>query len=215
MAHLVQAGAHHLRLAAQAVRVLNFVAIKVRLAHRAACEPRAVGGRHIALAALTACGVDAVIKRRVCALGGIDRHRTNCNSGIEHTLQALQGVKGERRRTLRSVEQRQALFRAEHEWREARVRKRLRSRHARAVDEGLAHPDQHTRHVGERRQIARGADRAFLGDHRQHIGIEQREQRIDHFTAHRRDAVRQARGLQQQHQPNHRGSKWLADAGAV
>ncbi len=54
MPHLVDARAHHLRLAAQAVRVLHAVAVDVRRADVALREQVAVERRGVALAAMTA-----------------------------------------------------------------------------------------------------------------------------------------------------------------
>ena len=58
MAHLVERGAHHLRLAAQAVRVLHAViAFLVRRADGTAFQQRAVAVRHVDLPRLAAQGI--------------------------------------------------------------------------------------------------------------------------------------------------------------
>ena len=215
MVDLVEAGAHHLRLAAQAIRVLHAVARQVRGAQRAAGEPRAVAGGHRALAALAAHRVDAVVERRVAALGRVDRHRADRHRHVEHAAHALHGVDRQCGRRLRAVQQREAFFRAELQRLQPGGCERLRGGQALAVDDRFADADQHAREVCERRQVTRGPDRAFLGDHRQHVGVEQPEQQVDDFHAHAREAVREARRLQQQHQPHDGCRERLSDPGAV
>ena len=69
LAQQVEAGAHHLRLAAQAIGVLDaLVAEPVRFADGAAGEQRAQRGGDLALAAVAAQRVDARVERRVGAL---------------------------------------------------------------------------------------------------------------------------------------------------
>ena len=64
MAHLVEAGAHHLRLAAQAVRVLHaVVALEVRARGSRCRRAGAVDGGDVDLARLAAHGVDARVER--------------------------------------------------------------------------------------------------------------------------------------------------------
>ena len=98
------------------------------------------------------------------------------SAGGEHVLGAEQAGQRQRGRHLRAVEQRQAFLRAEHEGREADARASLRRRRSRVAvgRRGLAFADQHAGQVRQRRQVARGADRALARNARQHAGIEQR-----------------------------------------
>ena len=74
LAQQVEHGAHHLRLAAQAVRVLHaLVADQMRRADRAAGHQRAQRGGRLDLAAMAAQRVDARIERRVGAVRRIGR----------------------------------------------------------------------------------------------------------------------------------------------
>ena len=99
MAHQVEAGAHHLRLAAQAVRVLHaLVADEMRGADRAAGEQRAERRGDVDLARLAAHRVDARIERRVAALGGVDDQRAGDQRRLEHAL----GLEQRRRAPARS-----------------------------------------------------------------------------------------------------------------
>ncbi len=62
------------------------------------------------LAFVAAGCVNARIERRIRALHRIGRHRARHQRGVEHILGLEQCVERERRRNLRAVEQRQALF---------------------------------------------------------------------------------------------------------
>ena len=61
-------------------------------------------------AASLAHGVDAVVERRVRALGGVDRHRAHRQRRVEHPLQAQRGMDRQRGRCLRAVEQRETFL---------------------------------------------------------------------------------------------------------
>ena len=75
VANLVETRTHHLRLAAQAVRILHLVAINMGDVDFGIRQQRAIRHCHILLAAVAAQLVDARIKRRHRAGGGIHRHR--------------------------------------------------------------------------------------------------------------------------------------------
>jgi len=124
-------------------------------------------------------------------------------------------VQRERGRDLRAVDQRQAFLGRQRERREADRAQRRVGRHALAVLPELALADQRQRQVGERRQVARGADRALRGDPRHQARVQHRQQRVDHLLAHARRAARQAAGLEGQRQPHHRRGKRRPDAHAV
>ena len=88
MAQLVEAGADDLRLAAQAVRVLDaVVALQVRAADLAAGEQRAVVARDVDLPGLAAQRVDARIERAVAAARRVDRERADDERRLEHRLE--------------------------------------------------------------------------------------------------------------------------------
>ena len=90
----VEHGAHHLRLAAQAVGVLHAVVVdEVRGADRAARHQRAQGGRDLDLAAMAAQRVDAGIERRVGAFRRIGRERAGDQRRVEHPFEVEQAAK--------------------------------------------------------------------------------------------------------------------------
>ena len=142
MTHLVETGAHDLRLAAQAVRVLDPRAIAMRVADRAAGEQLAKDARNIGLAAMSAQRLNARIEGRVAAETGVDRERAGDERGGESALAGEQAGECERRRDLRPVDQREPFLRPQLERRDACMRQRLRGRHRLAVDACLALADQ-------------------------------------------------------------------------
>ncbi len=71
----VERGAHHLRLATEAVGILDAVAIVVAGVDVAAVEQAAEPGGDRDLPGLAAKRVEALVERRDAALQGIDRHR--------------------------------------------------------------------------------------------------------------------------------------------
>ncbi len=119
--HLVEARAHHLRLAAQAVRILHARAVLVRRADRAAGEQRAVDRGRVRLTAMAAHRVDARVERRVAAEARVDRQRARDERGGQRALGGEQSGERERRRHLRAVEEREALLRTERDRLQARL----------------------------------------------------------------------------------------------
>ena len=101
--------------------------------------------------------------------------------------------KRERGRDLRAVDQRQAFLGRELQRRDAGVAQALRAAGLRAPStRNLALADQRQRHVRQRREVARRADRALARHERQQAGVVHREQRVDHRFAHARAAAREA-----------------------
>ena len=86
MAQVVEAGPHHLRLAADRVGVLHPVAVEVRGADLAAAHqvPEHAGDRDLALVAADL--VDAWIERDIAALDGVGGHRAGHEGGRQHVL---------------------------------------------------------------------------------------------------------------------------------
>ena len=71
-----------------------------------------------------------------------------------------------------------------------------------AANERLADAEQRRGEVRERGEVARGADRALLRDHRQDVGVEERKQRLDHREANARVAAPEAGDLGREHEAN-------------
>ena len=164
LAQQVERRAHHLRLAAQAIGVLHaLVADEVRGADRR-CRPSAPR---------SAAAVSIWPRwRRSAWMRGSNGASEPCAASVDSApvtsaeLEQRLGLEqaGERvgGRELRAVEQRQAFLGAER--RAARGRRAPAPRRracARRRRNDLADADHRRRHVGERREIARGADRAL------------------------------------------------------
>ncbi len=89
---------------------------------------------------------------------------------------------------------------------------RLGRRHDPIVEHGLADADHRGGHVGERREVARGADRALRRNDRRHAAIEHRRDAVDRLRPHAGGALGEAAELQRHHQPRDGDGRRLAHA---
>ncbi len=216
LAHHVQRRAHHLRLAAQAVRILHaHIVVAVRIADRRAVHQFAQRSGGGDLPVLAAQGVDARIERGVRALGRFGGQRAGDQRGMEHALDLEQPGQRVGGGKLGAVEQRQAFLGAQRQRLQAGLRQRLRGRQALAADEGFADADHHRGQMRQRRQIAGRADRALARHHRHHVVLQQRFQQRERSRTHAGGPLCQAGQLQRQHQPHHRHRHRLADPGRM
>jgi hypothetical protein len=137
----VERRAHHLRLAAEAVGVLDAPAAGVAGDDLASVEQLAKRGGDANLSRLSAKLGDAGVERLDAALQRIDRQSPGGNRGAEHPLAREQRIERDGRRRLRAVDQSQPFLGAElqrlhPELRSAAGRQRL------AGDVDLAMPHQ-------------------------------------------------------------------------
>ncbi len=200
----VQAGAHDLGLAAETVGVLDARAVgQVRSADRAAGEQpgQPLGDPDLTL--LTAHPVEPGIERHVAAEGGIDAHGARDQGRLEDRLRPEPADQGERGRDLGAVEQRQALLGLKLERRRPDRSQNLGGRSHDPGKANLALAEQAAGEMGERRQVAGGADRALGRDHRQGVMVEELQQQLDGPPLHPGMAEREARGLERQDQADH------------
>ena len=124
----IEAGAHHLRLAAEGIGILHAViAGQMRGADLAAGEQAAIMRGRELLAGMRAQCVDARIEGRVGAHDGIDRHGAGKDRGGGIALGGEQAGKRERGRDLRAVEKRQAFLGAQRHGLAAEARERRRA----------------------------------------------------------------------------------------
>ena len=114
----------------------------------------------------------------------------------ENILRREQAEQRERRGHLGAVQQRQPFLRAQGDRLEPGAGQRFGRRDDLAVDPRLADPDQGSRHMGQRRQIAGSADRSLRGDAGIDPVLDQFEQRLDQFPAHPGMAAGQTQHLQ-------------------
>jgi hypothetical protein len=214
--HHVEARAHDLRLATQAVGVLHLVvAVQVRGADLAALQQPPIGSRAFDLPRVSPQLVDALVEWRVAAHRRIDRERARHHRRGEDILGREEAVQRERGGDLRAVEEREPFLRCEREGREARGCETLRGRHhAIAVAHG-ADAHQGRGHVRERGQVARRADRALRRDARIDARVQQRHHRVDDLGPHSGETAREARHLEQHDEAHHRIVERRADADAM
>ena len=150
----VERGAHHLRLAAEAVGVLHPVAIVVAgVISLPSSRPRRSRGDRD-LAGLAARVVDARVERRAVPLSASTDSAPACERGGEHALADEQGVERDRGRGLGAVDQRQPFLGAEHQ--------RLAGRGARSASRGGQDCRRRGR-CGLRRSAPRSYGRAGRG----------------------------------------------------
>ena len=205
----VRHGAQHLRRAAQRVGVLHAAAVGVAGHDRAALEQLAQAGRDARLSRLRPHGVQARVEGRRRALEGLERQRRGDGRGREHALGVAERERARAGHEVRAVDQRQALLGLERDRLEPGLAQRLGAGQPAAADLGLALADQHERRMGERRQVARGADGAAARHDRRHAAREQLAHELHQLDAHARVAAREAGGQQQQH-----GAHDLASSGS-
>ena len=211
----VERRAHHLRLAAEAVGVLDPAAGDMAGQDLAAVEQAGDRGGDADLPGLAAKLRNARVERLRRAFERIDRQRAGGDRGGEHALAQEQGVERQRGARLRAVDQRQAFLRAELQRFEAEPFERGGGGNdlAGQVDPAIAH--QRRDQVRERREVAAGADAALRRDQRHGVGVEQPLQRLDHERPNARMAAAEPEQLQDDHQPRHVARQRIAEAGAV
>ena len=159
--------------------------------------------------------VDARIERRIRATGGVGGERAGDEARLQQPLGLEESGQGIGGGELGAVEERQPLLGAEHDRRETGLGQRLGGRHALAPIENLADADHRRRHMGERREVARSADRALARHHRHQVLRQHGLQQGDGRGRDAGGALRQAGELQHHHQPGDGGRHRLADAGSM
>ena len=206
-------GAMDLRHAAQRVRVLDLVGVAVvaGLEGRVA-EQVAHLGRDGDLAGMGPGELVLGGEGHVRAEQRLDRQRRRDARRPGQPIGIGQGQGPDRRHHLGAVEERQALLRLERERLEAGLAQGEQGRHALAVELDLAPPDQGQGQVGERRQVARRAERALLGHDRMDPGRQHLEQALDHDRP--AAAVAQGQGVrpEEEHRPDDLGRERRPDA---
>jgi hypothetical protein len=188
---------------------------QVRGADRAAGHQLAVDRGGGDLAGLAAHRVHPRVERRVAAARGVERQRAGHHRRLQQALGHEQAVQRQCGRHLGAVDQRQALFRGQRDRLDAGRGQRGGGIEQAAVDPYLAHAQHCQRHVRQRRQVARGADRALRRDRGHDPGVVQRHQRIHDPGAHAGIAARQAADLRQEDQAHHVVRQQLAGAHRV
>ncbi len=116
---------------------------------------------------------------------------------------------------LRAVEQRNPLLRLQRQRVKLGSAQRFPARHDRAFVLGLAFADHHQRHVGERGEIATGADASTRGDHRRDAAVEEVAQSFRDQGADAGESAGQYDGADQHHGSGLGAREGFADARGV
>ena len=216
LAQQVERGAHHLRLAAEAVGVLDLAAAAVAGEDRAAFEQSGDLGGDADLAGLAAQRRDARVERlgRCPSSASTDnapaaRAAANTRSPMNKASSAI------------AVEAWVPLISARPSLGPSSSGSRPSFCSAAAagrivagdVDAAVAH--QRRDQMRERGEVARRADAALARDHRHRVAVEQALERVDDQRPDARIAAAEAEQFQDDHQPDDVARQRLAEAGAV
>ena len=181
----VEAGAHHLGLAAQAVGVLHpLVADGVGVADGTSHQQASQRGGGGDLALMRAQRMDFRPERRGRGHGGVNgqRARDQGRAGkpvrIEKACQRVGSGK------LGAVDQRKPFLGAKFDGFQFGRRQRLGARHPLAFEHRFALAEHYSGHMSEWREITRCADGTLLGHHRRHALGQQAFDGGDHEWPH-------------------------------
>ena len=201
MAQRVEAGAHHLGLAAQAIGILDpFVADAMAFPDGASRQQRAQGCRDRDLPGMSAQRVDARVEGRIRPFGRVGRQGAGDQGRLEDALGFEQAGQGIGRGKLRPVQQCQPFLGRERHRLQPDLGEARRGRHDLIAQRHLADADHRRRHVGERRQVARRPDRSLRRHDGQEIAVEHGRQQLHRRAGDAGIALRQRRELQRHHQ---------------
>ena len=200
IAKQIEDGAHHLRLAAETIGVLDAVALRMGLADFTTRQEAPEAFCDSDLARLPPGFVDPRVERDVGALERIERQCAADQGGAEHPFCGEQYVERDRGRRLGAVDQGEPFFRAQDERFEAEPAQGVSGGQSFPVEVDFAFTDQGRTHVGERREVARGTDRALAGDDRKRVRGHQSEKMIDQLAADTTMASTETDRIQYHHQ---------------
>ena len=217
LAHMRKRVAHramYLRNAAQRVGVLH-AQVPVSLHRRAVFAERAHVLRRKTLPVVRAHRVDARIERGKKSGQRLHRQRRGDVRKLRRAVQIVPRERADRRHALGAVDQRQTFLCKQVERRKLRLCHRLRAAHALSLIDRFAASEQHQRHVRERGEVARGAQRTLLGDDRMHALVQHADQRFDQRSANAGIALRKRVCAQQHHGADGFFAERFADGDAV
>ena len=177
----IETRAHHLRLAAERVRVLNPLTIHVRGANLTALEQLLDDGRRVDLTLVSAQFLNARIEWCVASENGIDRHCAGQQPHGKITLRVEQPVDGDRGRDLSAVEQGETFLGRRNQRRNTGLFDSLRTGDRAISGEHPAFTKEHQRHMRKWREVARCTHRALPRYCRQHVGIQERGEGVKCF----------------------------------
>ncbi len=215
MTKVVEAGSHHLWLTAQAIGVLDFQRSAVLLPDRTSGKQATKDRRHILLPTMTPNSVDSCVERRVVAAAGLDGKSASHQGCAQCVLDPEQRIESERGRDLGAIDQRHAFLWPEAHGRETGALQAFCGGKNFAVVAYLTDAHQRRRHVRQRCEIARCADRSLCRDARIDLLVGQGQQRLNHFPADAGIALRKRCRFHYQNQPHNLIAQGFAGAGAM
>ena len=212
----IHSSASDLRLTPNAIGVLHpAVALPMAFADDRACQQGAQGRRSLDLAGMTAQGVNLRLQRCGGTHDGVGRQRRShqrvlrCPPRTEQTNQRVSGAK------LGAVDQREAFLRAKHHRGKPSIRKGMRA----GLDVTLmlrrSLADHHGGHMGERREVTAGPDRALRGDDRCYAMRQHRLQQRHDIPPNPRSTAPKRQQLQRHHQPDDVARHRIANTAAM
>ncbi len=181
--------ADHMRRAADRIAVLQALAVALLLA--GVGQIGAQPGGHILHARMRLDREQRFVEVMGVAVQRERGHRRDARGEARQVGGAVPGQAGQARHDGGAIHDRQALFRPQAQRRDAGLAQRIGSRHLDATAQHFTFTAQHRREIGQRRQVAAGADRAFAGDQRQQVGIKQAHDLLEQIDADARKAFRQ------------------------
>jgi hypothetical protein len=157
------------------------------------------------------------LERMVRAAQPVDRERRGEIGRAREPLRADQRQRGDGRRRLRAVDQREPFLRLERHRRDAGARERRRAVERRRIgaDGRESFADEDERQVGERREVAARADGSAARDHGMDARVERVDQPVERRAADPREPFREDVGAQNHHRPHRARRQRLADAGRM
>ena len=211
----VAARAVHLWRAAERVRVLHLVAPAMRLDDRRALEQAEdVRGRGF-LPSQRPELMDLREERGPRPLQGLDGDRARDVGGPCQPSRPHEPEREHRRHELGAVDEREPLLRRQLHGLETDPRERVGARQSFAFDPCLALADERQREMRERREVARGADRASARHVRQHASVEEREEQLDGLDPSPRVPLRERVRAEEHRRADDLGGIRVTDAAGV
>ena len=168
-----------LRHAAKRVAVLHAVAILVGLSQLASGKELPQPARGLDLSAMRARVMNPRVESGIRSEERIERQSTDDVGATHEPLSLDHRVRQKRRDDLRSVDERQAVFRVQANLLEPGARERFFAGKPLAAIKRFALADQDERDMGERSEVPARAHRPFLWHDRVHPFVEHRHESVE------------------------------------
>jgi len=215
MMPVVERGSEYLGCASQAVRILNLFTVSVGRSDFAGTQQGSQMPSDFYLPWMGAGGVDTRIEGAVGTAQGFDGHGGYGGGGLKERprLDQSEGCDGTHDR--RAVDQGEPLLRGETDGMQSGTTQCLAAGHSPVMVQGFPFTEQDETQVGQRREVAAGAEGPLFGNDGDHIGGEQVEQGIDEVGTDPRHAAGERVRSQQDGGADERRCQRRTDADGV